>query len=122
MLCTICADDCTLSHDLLHLRRELVVGGEPERDKLHATADAQQTRDEVFKILERHDFRIDATLLEKSKAQPQLELVSQSFINMPGLPFQACRTALTDAEQQVIDNGCCPRAKEDEGGVQACPQ
>jgi hypothetical protein len=52
------------------LRRELIVGGEPERDKLDATADAQQTRDEVFNILGRHDFRIDATLLEKSKAQP----------------------------------------------------
>ncbi|UGA42439.1 DUF3800 domain-containing protein [Bradyrhizobium quebecense] len=71
MLCTICTDDCTLSHELLHIRRELIVGGDVDRDKLHATADAQSTRDAVFAVLAKHPLRIDATLLEKSKAQPQ---------------------------------------------------
>jgi Protein of unknown function (DUF3800) len=79
MLCTICTDDCALSNDLLHLRRELIVAGEIDRDKLHATADAQLTRDEVFKILQRHEFRIDATLLEKSKAQPQTRTSDATF-------------------------------------------
>ena len=79
MLCTLCTDNCALSHDLLHIRRELISAGEIERDKLHATSDAQQTRDRVFEVLQKHDFRIDATLLEKSKAQPQTRRDEHTF-------------------------------------------
>lgn len=79
MLCTLCTDDCSLSHDLLHIRRELIAAGDMERDKLHATSDLQQTRDEVFAVLAKHDFRIDATLLEKSKAQPQTRTTDHRF-------------------------------------------
>jgi hypothetical protein len=68
MLCSLCTDDCSLSHDLLHIRRELIAAGDTDRDKLHATSDAQHTRDAVFKVLEKHSFRLDITLLEKSKA------------------------------------------------------
>lgn len=79
MLCTICTDDCTLSHELLHLRRELIAGGDADRDKLHATADEQATRDAVFAVLSKHEFRIDATILEKSKAQPQTRKSDPTF-------------------------------------------
>jgi hypothetical protein len=79
MLCTLCTDDCSLSHELLHLRRELIADGEIDRDKLHATADAQSTRDAVFSVLAKHRFRIDATLLEKSKAQPQTRTSEPRF-------------------------------------------
>jgi hypothetical protein len=79
LLCTLCTDDCSLSHDLLHIRRELIAAGDIELDKLHATSDLQQTRDEVFNVLAKHDFRIDATLLEKSKAQPQTRTTDHRF-------------------------------------------
>jgi hypothetical protein len=37
------------------------------------------TRDAVFRTLEKHIFRIDATILEKSKAQPQTRIDEQTF-------------------------------------------
>jgi hypothetical protein len=79
LLCTVTTDDCALSHDLLHLRRELVIAGEPERDKLHATGDQQVVRDQVFALLSPCDFRIDVTILEKTKAQPQTRTSDPTF-------------------------------------------
>ena len=52
LLCTLSTDDCTLAHELLDIRRHLAVAGDAERDKLHATADLQATRDKVFGVLE----------------------------------------------------------------------
>jgi hypothetical protein len=68
LLCTLTTEDCSLSHDLLHVRRELALGGEAERETLHATEDRQDIRDAVFAILAKHDFRVDATILEKPAA------------------------------------------------------
>lgn len=79
LLCTFTTEDCSLSHDLLQIRRELVLNGDSERDKLHATTDKQATRDKVFACLEAHTFRVDATLLEKSKAQPQTRITEATF-------------------------------------------
>lgn len=79
ILCTLTTEDCKLSHDLLHVRRELTLSGDAERDKLHATEDPQAVRDLVFPILAKHDFRIDATILEKSKAQPKTRTTDAAF-------------------------------------------
>ncbi|MBR1146356.1 DUF3800 domain-containing protein [Bradyrhizobium sp. AUGA SZCCT0431] len=78
MLCTLTTDDCSLASDLLHIRRELCASGS-DCDKLHATEDKQATRDEVFKVLGKHSFRVDATILEKSKAQPQTRTTEPTF-------------------------------------------
>lgn len=67
-LCTLTTDDCTLANDLLKVRRDLALAGDSDRDKLHATTDSVATRALVFDLLKKHDFRVDATLLEKSKA------------------------------------------------------
>ena len=79
MLCTFATDDCALSHDLLQVRRELVLSGQTDRDKLHATSDLQETRNKVFTLLASHDFRVDVTILEKAKASPQIRLDEASF-------------------------------------------
>lgn len=79
MICTLSTEDCTLAADLLSLRRELIAAGESERNKLHATTDSQPVRDRVFEILGDHKFRVDTTLLEKSKAQPQTRLDEPTF-------------------------------------------
>jgi hypothetical protein len=71
LLCTLTTEDCSLSTELLDIRRKLCAEGEPGRDKLHATSDQQVTRDRVFEVLAKHKFRVDATILEKTKAQPQ---------------------------------------------------
>ena len=70
LLCTLTTADCSMSKDLLAIRRGLQMAGDTERNKLHATSDPQKARDAVYEVLGAHDFRVDATILEKCKAQP----------------------------------------------------
>lgn len=79
LLCTLSTYSCTPSTALLNVRRDLCANGYPDCDKLHATTDLQQTRDSVFGILKSHMFRVDATILEKSKAQPQTRINEPTF-------------------------------------------
>lgn len=79
LICTLTTEDCSLSNALLDIRRNLVAAGDSDREKLHATSDTQATRDKVFACLENHSFQIDATILEKSKAQPQVRVSEAIF-------------------------------------------
>ena len=45
--------------------------GLPLPGVFHATSDKQAARNQVYGVLTRHDFRVDSTILEKAKAQPQ---------------------------------------------------
>lgn len=72
IVCTVTMDNCAIAHDLLALRRELVWEGAPVRDQFHATEDKQTVRDRVFDVLGKHDFRVQATVMEKAKAFPHL--------------------------------------------------
>lgn len=79
ILCTVVADDWTVSDRLLCIRRELALSGESERDKLHATSDKQEVRNRVFDAIKGEAFRWDATILEKSKAMPHTRTTPQEF-------------------------------------------
>lgn len=81
LLCSIATTDCTVASKLLDIRRDLCTEDheETERDKLHCTTDSQATRDRVFEAIAACDFRIDATLLEKRKAQPQTRIDDPTF-------------------------------------------
>ena len=79
ILTTVAIDDHGIESELLDLRRELVWQGTHLPEAFHATTDEQGTRDEVFNVLQRHDFRIDATILEKSKAQPHIRQREEIF-------------------------------------------
>jgi hypothetical protein len=79
LLCTLITEDCTLAHELLDIRRQLCMSGDPACNKLHATEDRQSTRDKVFEVLSKYQFRVDATILEKSKAQPQARASEATF-------------------------------------------
>ena len=46
---------------------------------LHATTDSQAVRDRVFSLISGNAIRIDATILEKSKAEPQLRISDDRF-------------------------------------------
>lgn len=70
LVCTVTVADCDLGNGLISLRRDMVWRGLPVNEEFHATEDRQQVRDEVFAYIAQHDIRVDATLLEKSKAQP----------------------------------------------------
>ena len=64
---------------LLELRRELAWAGEPLPAGFHATNDKQRVRDRVFAIIARHNFRVDATILEKRKANPRTRATAARF-------------------------------------------
>ena len=68
-----------LATSLRALRFELAWEGVDFRREFHATDDTQAVRDRVFEVLAAHDFRVDATILEKSKARPSLRSSEARF-------------------------------------------
>jgi hypothetical protein len=79
ILGTVTANDCHVGDRLLQLRRELGWRGQHLDKVFHATDDPQSVRDEVFHVLREGSFRIDATVLEKSKAQLHLRQESALY-------------------------------------------
>lgn len=72
ILCTVAMDECSIGTELLELRRRLAWEEYELGEYFHATTDKQAVRDEVFKTLLKRPFTIQATIMEKSKAQPQV--------------------------------------------------
>jgi hypothetical protein len=73
ILTTVTLEKLDVGAELLDLRRQLGwEGAELRPEGFHATYDKQAVRDRVFEVLTRGEFRIDATILEKRKAQPHL--------------------------------------------------
>ena len=79
LLTTVVINDHSVESELLELRRELAWEGVELGDGFHATTDKQRVRDRVFEILKRHEFRVDATILEKRKAQPSIRSTNERF-------------------------------------------
>jgi hypothetical protein len=73
ILCTISLNNCLVGDELLELRRALGWRGLHLDSVFHASYDPQAVRDEVFDLLKASQFRVDATIFEKSKAQPSLQ-------------------------------------------------
>ena len=72
ILTTVVVADHAIEADLMDLRRQLAWEGESLAGGFHATNDKQRVRDRVFAVLGQHDFRVDATILEKRKADPRI--------------------------------------------------
>jgi hypothetical protein len=68
-----------LRADLLSLRDDLIREGIEHHGPFHCTEDSQQVRDRVFEVLQRHDFTVDVTILEKAKAMPKTRLTDPLF-------------------------------------------
>jgi len=79
IICTVSMRQCDIGARLLDLRRELVWRKFPVGDAFHASEDKQQVRDEVFAVMRASDFQVQATILEKSKAQPQVRVSEERF-------------------------------------------
>jgi len=79
ILCTVTSTDCRTGDALLALRRELGWRGLHLDRVFHATEDPQVVRDEVFALLAGMDCHVDATILEKRKAQPHLRDDAQLY-------------------------------------------
>jgi hypothetical protein len=80
-LTSVVLDTCNIGQELAQLRREMVRQGIDLREGFHATEDRQVVRDEVFRLISTHDFRIDATIFEKSKVMPHLRPDDLEFYN-----------------------------------------
>ena len=79
ILTSVTMNDHTVENELLELRRELAWEGVELRNGFHATTDKQRVRDRVFQILGRHNFVVDATIIEKRKAQPSIRPTKERF-------------------------------------------
>ena len=79
ILCTVSMRSCEIANDLLELRRELAWAGVPLGHYFHASDDKQQVRDAVFDVICSHDFKAQATIMEKSKARPHVRVSRPRF-------------------------------------------
>lgn len=65
-------DHGALQADFQELRHDLAAEGIDRPAGFHASSDPQPIRDRVFDVLAAHEFAIDVTVFEKSKANPLL--------------------------------------------------
>lgn len=79
VICTIALQNCDLGTRLLELRRSLAWDGAEIGPYFHASTDRQDVRNKVFNLLEQEDFSVQATILEKSKAQPHVSVSDHVF-------------------------------------------
>jgi hypothetical protein len=80
ILCSVTMGGCNLGHQLLDLRRDLAWRGNTALgDYFHASEDNQCIRNEVFRLIQAADIRIDATIVEKSKVRPKARSSHASF-------------------------------------------
>jgi hypothetical protein len=70
---------CDVGDALVALRRDLAWKAAPIGDYFHASEDKQAIRDAVFDTMMSHHFLIYATIMEKSKAQPQVRASRARF-------------------------------------------
>lgn len=79
ILCTVAMEDETVATSLPKLRRKLAWEGAELGEYFHATTDKQAVRDAVFETILEHPFTVQATVMEKSKAQPQVRTTKPRF-------------------------------------------
>lgn len=83
ILCTLTTSDLKMGLALTHLRHDLLRDELPVSDFFHATTDAQAVRDRVYAEMQKHEFKFQATICEKSKAQPQVTASKARFYKVP---------------------------------------
>jgi len=79
ILCTISVDNCSIGHELMDLRRDMIWRGENVRGHFHAVDDLPHIREEVYKLICSHDLTIQATIMEKSKSMPRIRATNERF-------------------------------------------
>lgn len=83
ILTTVTMEDCSIGASMMGLRREMALAGDGlTNPEFHATTDEQAVRNRVFDVLGAHKFRVDATILDKAKAQPSIRPTSTRFYQM----------------------------------------
>lgn len=116
ILTTVTLPDCLAGDALLHERRDMAVAGLSVRTMFHASLDDWPTRQRVLKVIQGHPMRIDATILEKRKAQPSIRNTDERFYQMAWyLHFKhvAPRIVRKDGELFVIGATIGSKAKKE---------
>lgn len=114
----ICAtatmENCDIAAGLLALRRELAWSGAELGEFFHASTDRQTIRDAVFEELLKHDFTIQATIMEKSKAQPHIRETRERFYKYGWFYHfkHGVRSQLTHESQPLITTASIGTKKE----------
>jgi hypothetical protein len=80
ILAAVTLEDCSrVSSGLHELRHQMAWEGHDHPGPFHAAQDPAPVRNRVFELIEKLDFRIDALILEKAKALPQIRATDESF-------------------------------------------
>jgi uncharacterized protein DUF3800 len=80
ILTAITLKECSrINADLQDLRHQMAWEGIDHPGPFHASHDPGRVRDRVFRLLDSHDFHVDALVLEKAKAQPKIRSSQELF-------------------------------------------
>jgi len=79
IVCTVVMPAFEAANDILALKRELAWEQQPLGDYFHATTDKAVVKDRVFAEILKHDFTVQATILEKRKADPRIRPTEHRF-------------------------------------------
>lgn len=114
ILTTLTATDCSVGEALASLRRDLSWEGYDLHDGFHAMHDPKPRKARVFGALAPLQFRVDATIMDKSKAMPKIRPTEERFYKYAWLlHFQYVATkVLTPADElHVVAASIETRAK-----------
>lgn len=114
ILVTVVMPECSVAHSLLDLRRELAWEGLGLETEFHATADLQAVRDRVFATIEPHPFRVDATIIDKRRAQPSIRTTDERFYQYAWfyhLKYLAPRIVRRDEDLLVVGSSLGTKKK-----------
>jgi|GEM_PF-353870 hypothetical protein len=79
VICTVALENCDVGSKLLNLRRQMAWDGFEIGPYFHASTDRQNVRNLVFDLIEKEKISVQATILEKSKAQPHVRVSQEIF-------------------------------------------
>jgi Protein of unknown function (DUF3800) len=105
ILGSVTVESPQIGADLLALRRELAWQGHGLDSAFHATEDKQVVRDRVFELIAAADLRVDATVLDKRKTQPQYADDPEAFYRLAWylhLKYVAPRVTRRDDQLMVV--------------------
>jgi hypothetical protein len=114
ILCTVTMEDTAVVQALIDLRRRLAWEDQELGDFFHASTDRQAVRDAVFREIIKHDFTVQATIMEKAKAQPHITKSASVFYQYAWYyHFKfATKPFLKDGSQTLITSASIGTKKE----------
>ncbi len=103
ILCTVSIDDpAGVVAALSQLQMDLAWEGNHLDSVFHATEDPQTVRDRVFQIIQGFELKVDATILDKRKAQPHLQSEASLYKMAWFLHFRYVASMLAKQEDRLF--------------------